>query len=388
MPPDSAGARGGAAAGDDDPGGLDGLRILEIGDVAMFKQGAPARTELVWTGHLAEVDGVGRPAPFTLGRLPALRRALDRGDFDLVVGHPPRQAPWHPARVGALLRRFGRRGPALALRGLGILLLRRATRTPLCMVDLADAVVIGRHNFPLLERARVYFKRELPPNRWKVFAGSAAAELPSRQRRLSPRLAGWCAKLAPISLAVSPLRRAEIAAATSPPPEKTVDVFFAGQVATSSTARAEGLAELRALAAGGVVVDLALERLPRPEFYRRCARAWLTWSPEGLGWDCFRHYEAPLCGSVPLMNQPTIVRHAPLRAGEHALYYDPEPGALARSVRQALGDRARLATLAGAARAHVERHHTLERLCAHVARAGVLGARGLATAPGGGHGPA
>jgi hypothetical protein len=387
MLPAGARARG-RATGADGTGLLDELRILEIGDVAMFKQAAPAQTELVWTGHHAEIEGVGRPAPFALRRLPALRRALDRGDFDLVVGHPPRQAPWDPARVGGLLRRFGSRGPALALRALGILLLRRVTPTPLGVVDLADAAVIGRHNFPLLERARLYFKRELPANRWKVFAGSADAELPSRQRRLSPRLDRWCAKLAPISLAVSPVRRREIAAATSPPPEKTVDVFFAGQVLTSSTVRVDGLAELRALAAEGLVVDLASGRLERPEFYRRCARAWLTWSPEGLGWDCFRHYEAALCGSVPLMTRATILRHAPLRAGEHALYHDAEPGELAQSVRRALRDRARLRVLAGAARAHVEEHHTLERVCAHVARACLAGEREPPLAGGGRDGAA
>ena len=197
MLPGGARAGGEATAAGGGAGLLDELRILEIGDVAMFKQAAPARTELVWTGHHDEVEGVGRPAPFTLRRLPALRRALARGDFDLVVGHPPREAPWDPARVGRLLRRFGARGPALALGALGILLLRRVASTPLGVIDLADAAVIGRHNFPLLERARVYFKRELPANRWKVFAGSADAELPGRQRRLSPRLERWCAKLAP-----------------------------------------------------------------------------------------------------------------------------------------------------------------------------------------------
>ena len=356
-------------------GALAGLRILEIGDVAMFKQAVPAITELVWTGHRDDVEGVGPPTVFGLARLPALRQALDRAEFDLVVGHPPAELPWRPAHVAAMLRRFRQRAPALIVRSLGIRLLLRPTRTPLVILDLGDSPVIRRHNFALLDRARVYFKRELPADRWKAFTGTATRDLPTRQQRASPRLAGWCSKLAPISLAVSPLRAAEIASVTTPPPEKAVDVFFAGRVEASSTVRTTGLSELRSLRREGVSVDLVTERLDRREFYRRCARAWITWSPEGYGWDCFRHYEAPLCGSVPLMNQPSILRHAPLRAGEQALYYEVETGDLGRTVRAALEDRGRLSRMAAAARDHVQRCHTLERLCEHVVRSGLAGER-------------
>ena len=346
------------------------LRILEIGDVAMFKQAAPAATELAWTGHRDDVEGVAPLTPFELRRLPALRRALDRTEFDLVVGHPPPEPPWRPARVAMLLRRFGPRAPELIVRSFGIRLLLRPTRTPLAIVDLADTSAIRPHNFPLLDRARVYFKRELPEDPETVFAGSAARG--GSTRPPGSRIAEWCAKLAPISQAVSPMRAAEIGVATTPPPEKSIDVFFAGRLETSAV-RAAGLPELRALARDGVRVDVATERLPRPEFYRRCARAWIAWSPEGYGWDCFRHYEAPLCGSVPLMNRPAIVRHAPLEAGEHALYYPVKPGALGRAVRAALEDRPRLGQMATAAREHVLRHHTLERVCEHVVRVCLTG---------------
>src|SRR5439155_445835 len=82
------------------------------------------------------------------------------------------------------------------------------------------------------------------------------------------------------------------------------------------------------------------------EFLERCARAWLVWAPEGFGWDCFRSYEAAVCGSVPLMNRPTIERYQPLIEGVHALYYDVEPGELGRAVMAALADRDRLVAIA------------------------------------------
>ncbi|NBW97088.1 MAG: hypothetical protein EBR28_10240, partial [Planctomycetia bacterium] len=99
-------------------------------------------------------------------------------------------------------------------------------------------------------------------------------------------------------------------------------------------------------------------RLPRDEFLARCSRALITWSPEGLGWECFRHSEAALCGSVPLMNHPTILQHAAFREGEHCLHHGVEDGELAATVRAALRDRPRLIEMGRAARLHAIRHRT------------------------------
>jgi hypothetical protein len=55
-----------------------------------------------------------------------------------------------------------------------------------------------------------------------------------------------------------------------------------------------------------------------------------------------------------------------LADGEHALYYDVEPGGLARAVRAALADKPALARIAAAARAHVMAHHTPQALARHV----------------------
>ena len=133
------------------------------------------------------------------------------------------------------------------------------------------------------------------------------------------------------------------------------------------------------MAAQGVSVDRSEKPLPPAEFYARCAAAWLVWSPEGLGWDCFRHYEAPACGSVPLINQPSIDRHQPLIGGEHAIYYDPEPGGLTRAVLAALADKPALARIAAAGQAHVAAHHTPDALARYI----VETARALGPRPAG-----
>ena len=143
--------------------------------------------------------------------------------------------------------------------------------------------------------------------------------------------------------------------------------------------RDRGLAELARLAVAGVTVDLATSRLPLEEYLARCARAWLTWSPEGLGWDCFRHYEAAACGSVPLINQPSILRHAPLLDGVHCFFYEIEGDGLQRTVRRALADKDALRRMAEAARAHVLQCHDRAALCRYVIDS-CLGAEGTESA--------
>ena len=70
-------------------------------------------------------------------------------------------------------------------------------------------------------------------------------------------------------------------------------------------------------------------------------------------WECSRHYEAALVGSVALMNTPTISLDMPLRDGVHCVQYSPEPGGLRQAARRALADKSRLRALARAACEHV-----------------------------------
>ena len=339
-------------------------RILEIGEYSLFARVWPDRTRCFWTGH-DPADIAGAPhEPLAPRHVPLLLRALGRGDFDLVACYPP------PRRALAAAARGVARAPPrmacgpLLLRALGPLLALRPATAPLAVLDLADQPVVMRHSVPWLDRSAVYFKRELPTDHWRAFLRTSGRRLPSARDRQSPRMRARVAKLRPLSLGLAPDRLAAIAAAG--PAEKTVDVFFAGQVESSSTVRGEGVAQLAQLARAGYRIDVTGERLPAAEFYARCARAWLAWSPEGYGWECFRHYEAPLCGAVPVINYPTIRRHAPLVDGIHCFYYGAEGADLARVVFAALADRARLGAMAAAGRAHVLRHHTAERLCEHI----------------------
>ncbi|MBL8838458.1 MAG: glycosyltransferase family 1 protein [Alphaproteobacteria bacterium] len=341
------------------------LRILEVGDAPLFKRAFPANTLAIWTGGNQADESSPGWRNFTLGRWSEIRRAVRSGPFDLIVCQPPLYAPWDPRSLARAL--FGRRtlaGHSPLIRGLGTTLVRGRLAAPLVVLDRDDLPVINRHGIRLLDRCRAYFKRELPTDRWRVFMKTAHANLPTPRFRASPRFAARIGRLHPISLGLRHDRVAHLVRDERP---KSSDVFFAGISDANSTVRARGIAQLRRLADAGLRIDIPDRMLPLPEFFERCARAWLCWSPEGLGWDCFRHYEAAACGSVPLISQPAIERHRPLLDGVHALYYDIEGDGLERAVRAALADTDRLRTIATAGRAHVLTHHTEASLCRYVA---------------------
>src|SRR5262249_12475819 len=154
-----------------------------------------------------------------------------------------------------------------------------------------------------------YFKRELPVDRWQVFQKTAHPEMPSTRFRRNARNRKRIEKLRPWAMGhISPTRELS----PMPFPEKNIGLFAAVSGHDSSTVRIEGLAELRALSARRNDIVIAEHRMRHEEFLDHMARAWLTWSPEGFGWDCGRHYEAAAFYSIPVINHPTIVRYRPL----------------------------------------------------------------------------
>jgi len=334
--------------------------IVEIGDKPFIATAFPAHTRYFSTF----APDAAPPGVRVLKSLGALWTALGDPQTRLIVCHPTFDAPWSPRFLSRnLVSRRMLQGRSPLLRGWGPQLLRWRGRAPIVVLDHEDLPVINRNNLFLLDRADLYFKRELPADHWRVFLKTAHPNLPTPRFRTRPRNVARIAKLRPLSIGL-PLDAPELL--NFPPLEKRSDVFFAARVEGSSSLRAPGLAELRALQAAGVAVDIPNGPIPREEFYRRCAAAWLVWSPEGFGWDCFRHYEALACGSVPVINQPSIERHAPLIGRRHALYYDVEPQGLTRAITEALKDRPALARIAAEGRAHVLGHHTPAAIARYV----------------------
>jgi hypothetical protein len=347
---------------------LSRLRIVEIGDSPYIKQAFPNQVAFFSTlpdgDKRRQADDESSVVP--LSTLRALWRAVREPETSLVVCHPTFFSPWHWRWITrALFDRRALRRLASFPRRMGPQILRWRITAPVVIWDHEDFPLINRNSFFLLDRCRLYFKRELPPDRWRLFLKTGHANLPTARFRKSARHRARIDKLRPISLGLPPSAQTPFPAA---PAEKSSDIFFAGSIEGSSFVRQRGWSELQALRQRGFVVDIPEQPLARAEFYRRCAQAWLTWSPEGHGWDCFRHYEAAMCRSVPLINQPTIERYQPLLPGKHALYYDVEEGELARAAIGALADKPRLEAMGRAARDHVFAHHTPEAIARHIVR--------------------
>lgn len=325
------------------------LRILEVGNHCLFGRAVPDQTDYFYAGHR-------RVAAVPLGPIRFLRvlKRLRRGEYDLVVLHSARFAPWHARTFLPILRDRRLRAYPWLFSPYAWRFLHRFHKVPFVAVDLSDTFGIARHNFFLFDRCRAFFKRELPADRWLVFFKSGHWDLPGRRWRSKPRNQRRMAKLRPISLGARYLPQSQ-----RPSAPKTTDVFYAGAPLVGPTQRLDGAPELRALAAEGFRIDLPEQNLPFDEYVKRLGAAWLASSPAGYGWDCMRHYEAAMAGTVALANYPTILRDEPFRDGEHCLFYAPEPGELAAAVRKALEDKPRLERIAEAARLHNDRHHTL-----------------------------
>jgi hypothetical protein len=292
-------------------------------------------------------------------------RDVRDGQYDLVVAYAGLHSPWHPRNWLRAFLREPWKPVATLTRGFGVSWLRYSRiAVPFVVLDMNDASLIGRHNFFLLDKAPLVFKRELPADRWHAIAGSAHAYLPTMRMRHKRYWQERMQKIHPIALPIWPVNVADLYEGEFP--EKTADIFFSGEVEANSWARRSGIAELKGLLAKGIKVDIPEQRLPKAEFYRRMAKAWLAWSPAGMSWECFRTGEAAQCLAVPLINYPTVERYMPLLDGEHAFYYGVEAGGLTRAVETALADKQKLKRMAVAAREHVLTHHTPRAIVDHV----------------------
>jgi hypothetical protein len=343
-------------------------RILEIGEFQYCKLIYPEQTTSLWTGWRPS-RAVARSSyhDCTPSRFAAAMRDAAVGRYDLIVAYVSPRSSWLPRYWLRSLAREPWRPAATLTRVFGVLWLRYAKiGVPLVVLDMNDTFVIGAHNFFLLDKASIVFKRELPADRWHVLFGSGHPNLPTQRIRGDEKWQQRLAKLRPIALPI-PLVNPELFAQGFP--EKTVDVFFAGETERNNWVRRSGLRELRELANRGVTVDVPEGRLPRDEFYRRMARAWLAWSPAGYSWECYRTGEAAQCLTVPLVNHPTVERDRPMLDGVHLFQYDVEPGGLTRVIEAALSNKQRLRAMAVAAREHVLSGHTLQALVDHVLRA-------------------
>jgi len=295
---------------------------------------------------------------FTLGAAWKLRRAIRANRYDLVVSFTNSDPLWRQDRnwfsnTLKCLKKLARNPSALGFYLLPWML--SGSKVPLAVYDWDDNTIIARKNWGLLNRATCYFKTQSPRNPYKAFLFQDKRNDDIFNIVKQPVYGEWIKKLRPISVGVSlPPNWSDFQTM-----EKKTDVFFAGAV-HYSWARIEGIRQLEELREEGFKIDLGLNSPTTAnflDFLRRCSEAWLVWSPEGAGWDCMRHYWAPMTGSVALLNHPDTRRYLPLIDGIHAFYYGVEDDDLKRVVKLALSDKTRLRQMAAEGEAFARPRH-------------------------------
>ena len=336
--------------------------FVEVGNFVLIARVFPERSAWYWMGRQRPGPVAAYQRRLTLPNVFDLRRTLSAKSTRLAFVHVPirPRKPFDQSLVRMMHGDFG----VLAFREV------LSAPCPVVGLDFNDAMTISDIALKVLERSCCYFKRELPADIQQLLPRSAS----SAQRRILEKNAH---KLMPASLGLSADRLHNL---PKDEHEKKHDVFFSGD--TSSEVRRRELHLMDELKARGVRVFRPESRLSQQEFFQCCSESYLVWSPEGAGWDCFRHYESAGCGSVPLMNVPCIKPYVPFVHGQHALYYLSDFGnksarcpefqgitdGLVSTVTRALEDRRTLREMGRAARGFVLRHHTHEAIVTHIVR--------------------
>lgn len=347
-----------------DPFQNDSGKILEIGNVRLLSSNREDSVRFIETRFSTSSSGKGARLRTALKQAFILLSEIRRPEYKLIVCRSFGRFAWskNQSWVTNTLRWLMRQFLAFCLHW-------RSRQAKLVIVDFEDELMIYNRDFRLLEECHLYFKRELAQNSWTNLQRAQPLFGEYQAMMRTPRFRKMASKFRPLCLGISREQLSEIRLERRPcsddSVEKRYDIFFAGTT-QNSTVREEGLRWLQQLKNEGYAVYYPEERLPRRKFMEALSASWLVWSPEGSGWDCYRHYEACLAGSVPVINYPSIRRHAPLRDGFHCFYYAIEGDDLVQKVRAALSDKQRLSEMGQAARKHVLENHTCERLGAYI----------------------
>lgn len=228
-------------------------------------------------------------------------------------------------------------------------------RIPFAVTDVSDDTAIHRVNLPLVRECSLYFKRELPVDGFLAFESFKPRYLrgPITHYRRLPIWQSMHAKLRPLPLGC---REQEPVKSPIPVADKATDVFYVGNDRDKPIRKNIDRA-FQELLEEGIRVNYPREPLELDDYFEAIRSSKLALSPPGLGWDCHRHYEAAMLGSVPVITYPTIQRDFPLQHKIHCFYYDPAVP-LAPQIATMLTDPDLLEKISDNASEFARKHHT------------------------------
>ena len=169
---------------------------------------------------------------------------------------------------------------------------------PVAAIENRDAACLSPRNRMIFEESTVFFKRELPYDRFFMYYPDRPAPWAEWRKKLLPQFN----KVHGIPLGIEDDKYADLKARRRT--KQDIDVFLSGVVTNTQRKTAETL--LKAWD-GKKRWNLVIgDSWPFEEYCDLVSRSKITISIAGSRWECFRHYEAVALGSVPLMNRPTV----------------------------------------------------------------------------------
>lgn len=337
-------------------------RIIEIGFLPLLKRFYPEQVRYFDTRFTyADYRGYAYKDGTRVSKLSDLfRNAWDlwllsgKKDYDFVV-----------ARAMGPINSEGRWSRYLAKKVMGVflkyLILRVSRGKKLVVIDYTDHRSIHPRDLCLLKHSVLYFKRELADNIWSSLEGTIPEGTNLGSISHTEEMARHAQKLRPISLGIE---AAEEGLRTA---EKKYDVFYSAHNYQIHPARLKAEEAIKRLEEKGLRVAPHDHWLSDEEFKEVVSQTWLCLSPSGIGWDCYRHYEVAVYGSLPVLTPPSITCHKPYTHGENAYFLNPNEDWTERLIGW-LQDKDKLREMTGRAYQHASTHHTFAALSAYLMR--------------------
>ena len=172
---------------------------------------------------------------------------------------------------------------------------------PIIGVDFSDSVFLTERNKMILENSFLFFKRELPFDRFQLYAQNRPSPWSSRREEILPMVNN----IVGIPLGVEDEKYFELKSQRVDRDRKEIDIFISGEITNTLRSRALDYIEKICLKIRSLNVVIK-KTVPFQEYCDLTAKSKVTISIAGSRWECFRHYEAIALGSLPLMNKPTI----------------------------------------------------------------------------------
>lgn len=203
---------------------------------------------------------------------------------------------------------------------------------PFIVIDDTDDPFIWPVDLDLLLNCRLYFKRELPFDRFfcfRMFESRLGNKKKSElAEKLRPLWISYDRELVSLFFDINNLK---------PYAERGLDINFICDP-YSNHIRARARLFLDSIEGRYKMATARDERLSRQEFYKLLGDARIGISLPGRGWDCFRHYEVLLSGALLFVTRPYIEIAIGLKDGENCVFIESDLSDLNDKLRFYLGN--------------------------------------------------